>query len=314
MENIVITKCKTIMRKGSFMAFFLLLGCSTISPSPDIVAHRAGTADAPENTYVAIDTSLKNNVDAQWITVQPTINYKFVLYRPSDLSALTNMTGKISSYTLEQLSTANAATQFNQKNGTHYNIPDAAIPSLAETLLRYPTTQFYIDLKSPDADPALQAEAILTLLNETNAFSRTRFYSTNDDFIDALRAVSDKINVFESRDETRSMLANSLMAQTCSVNKTNVPSSTAKTRWYGFELRRKVEVVERYTLGEARSDATLVWDKSAIDCFKNNNNAYIILFGVNTIEDYQLAKELGANAVMVDSPKLFSDYKKSTSK
>ncbi len=314
MDNIIKIKYKANMPKGIFMAIFLLLGCATFSPTPDIVAHRAGTKDAPENTHLAIDMALKNKVDAVWISTQPAINYQFVLYRPSDLNALTEMEGKISSYTAEQLRTLNAATKFNQKRGTAYKTSEAFIPTLAETLLRYPKTQFYIDLKSPDADPTLQAEAILTLLHETNAFSRTRFYSTNENFINALKAASSRINLFESRDETRRVLANSLMAQTCSIDRSNEPSLTPKTRWYGFELRRKVEVVERYTLGEARSTATLVWDKSAIDCFRAQNNAYIILFGVNTIEDYQLAKELGADAVMVDSPQLFNEYKKSSSK
>ncbi|MEX6181967.1 hypothetical protein AB6G20_00190 [Providencia hangzhouensis] len=48
------------------------------------------------------------------------------------------------------------------------------------------------------------------------------------------------------------------------------------------------------------------WDKEAIDCFRKNGNAYIIVFGVNNDSDYQLAKEIGVDdAVMVDSPKAF---------
>jgi glycerophosphoryl diester phosphodiesterase len=96
------------------------------------------------------------------------------------------------------------------------------------------------------------------------------------------------------------MLANSVMSHQCTLE-----NDKSATRWYGFELHRKVEVVEKYTLGEARSPATLSWDKEAIDCFRKNGNAYIIVFGVNSDSDYQLAKEIGADAVMVDSPKAF---------
>lgn len=78
-----------------------------------------------------------------------------------------------------------------------------------------------------------------------------------------------------------------------------------KERWYGLELHRKVEVVEKYTLGEGRSNAVLSWDKEAVDCFRKNTNAHIIFFGINTPEDYKKAKKLGADGVMVDSPILF---------
>ncbi len=44
------------------------------------------------------------------------------------------------------------------------------------------------------------------------------------------------------------MLANIVMNHQCSIE-----NDKTTTRWYGFELHRKVEVVEKYTLGEARS-------------------------------------------------------------
>lgn len=52
---------KITIQKGFTVCLFLLIGFSAIgaSRSPEIVAHRAGTADAPENTYLAIDTALK---------------------------------------------------------------------------------------------------------------------------------------------------------------------------------------------------------------------------------------------------------------
>lgn len=299
---------KITIQKGFTVCLFLLIGFSAIgaSRSPEIVAHRAGTADAPENTYLAIDTALKNHADAIWISIQSTKDAKFVLYRPSDLNALTDMSGQISSYTANELKKANAAIKFNNKNKTKYTLPITAIPELQETLRRYPATQFYIDLKSPDTNATFQAKQLFNVLNKTNAFSRTRFYSTNSNYINALTTLSDKIQVFENRDKTRTILANSIMEHLCELPKAQITASNAgKKRWYGFELRRKVEVVEHYTLGEARSPATLIWDKSAIECFRKNDDAYIMLFGINTLEDYQLAKQLGADAVMVDSPKLF---------
>lgn len=279
----------------------LLLASQSVSAlSPKIVAHRAGTADAPENTTYAIDLAKENNADAIWLTVQLSKDNQLVLYRPSDLASLTDKKGMVSAYTAEQLSQINAAYQFSQKHGQSFPRQKTNITTLENVLQQYPGTTFYIDLKSPDASPDVQAKAILALLDKTNAFNQVRFYSTNDAFLKALHTLSSKIPLFESRDKTRTMLANIVMNHQCSVE-----NDKSVTRWYGFELHRKVEVIEKYTLGEARSPAILSWDKEAIDCFRKNGNAYIIVFGVNNESDYQLAKEIGVDAVMVNSPKAF---------
>ncbi|MNV63050.1 hypothetical protein D3C71_1556260 [compost metagenome] len=69
-----------------------------------------------------------------------------------------------------------------------------------------------------------------------------------------------------------------------------------------MELKREVEVVEKFTLGEGRSKAFLTWDKESIDCFRSQGPAHIILFGINTPADYQQALALGVDGVMVNSP------------
>lgn len=290
----------SVFKKSAVMGLLLLASQSAFALMPQIVAHRAGTADAPENTLYAIEQAKSNKADAIWLTVQLSKDNQLVLYRPSDLNALTDKSGVISDYSAKQLSQINAAYKFNQKNNQQLPTSQTTIVTLEDVLKKYPDTIFYIDLKSPDADPNTQAQAILALLNKTNAFNQVRFYSTNDAFLKALKPLSSKLQLFESRDETRTMLANSVMSHQCMLD-----NDKSATRWYGFELHRKVEVVEKYTLGEARSPATLSWDKEAIDCFRKNGNAYIIVFGVNSDSDYQLAKEIGADAVMVDSPKAF---------
>ncbi|ETS99521.1 glycerophosphodiester phosphodiesterase family protein [Providencia alcalifaciens] len=290
----------SVLKKSATIGLLLLVSQSAFALMPQIVAHRAGTADAPENTLYAIEQAKSNKADAIWLTVQLSKDNQLVLYRPSDLNALTDKSGVISDYSAKQLSQINAAYKFNQKNNQQLPTSQTTIVTLEDVLKKYPDTTFYIDLKSPDADPNTQSQAILALLNKTNAFNQVRFYSTNDAFLKVLKPLSSKLQLFESRDETRTMLANSVMSHQCMLD-----NDKSATRWYGFELHRKVEVVEKYTLGEARSPATLSWDKEAIDCFRKNGNAYIIVFGVNSDSDYQLAKEIGADAVMVDSPKAF---------
>ncbi|MFA3759892.1 glycerophosphodiester phosphodiesterase family protein [Yersinia sp. 2466 StPb PI] len=300
-----------IMATLLLSATFVVNAQSVTLAAPQIIAHRAGTADAPENTLPAIDKALSNGADAIWITLQLSKDNIPVLYRPIDLKELTDKSGTISGYTAQQLAKVDASVAYDNKHhiqpkaGTH-----TGIPTLDEVLKKYPDTTFYLDIKSPDANPITFAKALKETLTATSKgekdrFARTRVYSTDDNYLEALDKVNEtsdishKINRFESRNFTRTQLANITMDHKCELPADN------KERWYGLELHRKVQVVEKYTLGEGRSDAVLSWDKEAMDCFRRNTNAHIIFFGINTPEDYKKARELQANGVMVDSPALF---------
>ena len=73
-----------------------LLATTGAWAAPQLIAHRGGTGDAPENTLPAIKLALENNAEAIWVTVQLSRDGVPVLYRSSDLSALTNSEGKVS--------------------------------------------------------------------------------------------------------------------------------------------------------------------------------------------------------------------------
>ncbi len=301
----------TILLSTSFVTNANSATSTTSIDPPQIIAHRGGTADAPENTIPAIKKALENGANAIWVTLQLSKDDIPVLYRPSDLKELTNKSGKISSYSAEQLGQVDASVAYNEKHKIHPK-PDSpvGIPTLDKVLKTFPTTTFYLDLKSPDANPetfakALQKKLATTPKGEKNRLTRTRIYSTDDNYLNALDKVNKssddqhQIQRFESRDFTRTQLVNITMDHKC-----ELPADD-KDRWYGLELHRNVEVVEKYTLGEGRSKAILSWDKEAVDCFRKNTNAHIIFFGINKVEDYNEAKKLGANGVMVDSPALF---------
>lgn len=271
----------------------LLFLASAASASPAIVAHRGGTADAPENTLPAINLALENKADIVWITVQLSRDGVPVLYRPADLKALTNLQGKVSQYTTEELAKADASVKWKDK-GLPENLLNSPIPTLKSVLSAWPDTRFFIDIKSPDADPATMGNALLNVLKETNSLNRVRVYSTEDRYMAALPV---EIPRFVTRSETRTRLATISLSHECLP-----PSQKMDDYWYGLELNRKVEVVEKFTLGEGVSPATLTWDKEAVDCFRSQGNAHLIFIGVNSEEDYQKAKTLGAEGVLVDSP------------
>ncbi|HHB6838367.1 TPA: glycerophosphodiester phosphodiesterase family protein, partial [Klebsiella michiganensis] len=133
-----------------------LLIASSACAAPQLIAHRGGTGDAPENTLPAIKLALENKAEAIWITVQLSQDGVPVLYRPSDLSALTDHTGKISSFSAAELTRMDAGWTWGGE--THpWRGKNATIPTLQSVLEQWPQTFFYIDIKSPDADPAIMA-------------------------------------------------------------------------------------------------------------------------------------------------------------
>ncbi|HGM5241046.1 TPA: glycerophosphodiester phosphodiesterase family protein, partial [Serratia marcescens] len=212
------------------------LAASAVGHAPAIVAHRGGTADAPENTRIAIETALKNGADAIWITQQESKDGVIVLYRPSDLKALTNRQGPVSAYTTAQLAETDAGWAFARGDTHPFRGQGIDIPRLDDVLKAFPHVTFYLDIKSPDADPAQFGQALLATLESTDSLNRIRVYSTDAKYLQALPTA---IPRFESRDETRTLLANITMAHQCDVKPDN-----RQPRWYGLELKREVEVVE----------------------------------------------------------------------
>lgn len=262
--------------------------------NPLIIANCANTLDAP-NTIAAIKLALKNQADMIWISVQLSKDKKFILYAPNDLYALSKKQGKISDFTLDKLEQIEISSSSKKENiWTKENL---SIPSLEEVLKTFSQTKFFIDLKSPDADENEQATLLLDLLKKTKSLNRVRIYSANDKYILAL---SGEIPKFATRSKTRAKLLDISLAHKCDLKGDN-------GIYYGFELQKPVKVSENYALGEGMSDATLIWDKEAIDCFKQNEGK-VVLFGINSKEDYDKALELGADALLVDNPKDILSY------
>ncbi|QHB32804.1 glycerophosphodiester phosphodiesterase [Yersinia canariae] len=286
--------------KLSFTALLLLFYLQNTFATPMIVAHRAGTADHPENTLHAIEMSLQNNANVIWLSIQFTKNGIPILYRPSDLEELTDGHGPVSALDWEELQQLDAAYHFDIQGQYIYRGLGIKIPSLRQVLVSYPNAEFILDIKSPDADPDTMTEKFNKLLTETNSLDRVRFYSTEKKYLAALPKT---MNKFKPRNRTRRILANAIMANHCEFTKIqNEESSKRSDEYHAFELKRDVKIVEKFTLGKGTSRVQLIWNPQAIACFRQNHNTKVLLIGINSYQDYQIAKNLGVDYVMVDSP------------
>ncbi|QZL04827.1 hypothetical protein K2224_18155 [Streptomyces sp. BHT-5-2] len=266
-----------------------------------VIAHRAGTADFPENTVRAVDGALAHKVDMMWLSVQVSRDGVPVLYRPGDLSALTDGMGRVADHDAAELTRLNAGFQFKDASGDHpYRKHPTPLPTLEEALRRIPQRMgVLLDMKSPDAQtlvPAI-AKTLDALQSEgRKEWQRVRFYSTEKPNLDAM-ASHPRARLFEDRDTTRTRLVTSRLTGNC----LNAPR---KGTWAAFELRRDVTVAEKFTLGEGRSpvNKALMWDRTAAACFHTHPGVRTVLIGIETKDDYTTAQGLGAYAVLADSP------------
>ncbi|WP_408734131.1 glycerophosphodiester phosphodiesterase family protein [Paraburkholderia bannensis] len=294
----------TLRVPASAVAMALLLAACADGPAsmrvaqrvPLVIAHRAGTGDAPENTLVAIRSALANHADAIWLTVQLSRDGVPVLYRPTDLAALTDAHGPVAAKTAAELAHVNAGWQFRSQDAWPYRRTPVGIPTLAEALAAIPAdVPVMLDMKALPAAP--QVAAVARVLDDADAWNRVLLYSTEAAYQQAFAAWP-RARVFESRDATRGRLASVALAHTCEAP----PPANA---WTAFEWRRSIDLTERFTLGEAHSavaDAQL-WSPQAVQCFRTNPNVHIVAIGVNNAADYQAAACAGVDDVLADSPR-----------
>jgi glycerophosphoryl diester phosphodiesterase len=303
---------RTICAASALSAALLVSACgagSAAQPSvdaaastlPRIVAHRGGTADAPENTLEAIRLAIANHADAIWLTVQLSADGVPVLYRPADLSALTDAKGTVASQTAAQLARVNAGWSFKGTDGSHpypYRARPAYIPTLSDALRAIPAHMpVMLDMKATPAEP--QAQAVARVLTEEGAWSRVTIYSTDDAYQRSF-AVYPQARVFESRDATRLRLLRALLSGQCD-------DAPAAHTWTAFELHRVLQVTETFTLGEGRSEVSAtLWTPATVACFKQQPDVRIVAIAVNTADDYRAMACLGVDAVLSDSPQQMS--------
>ncbi|MFP6561304.1 glycerophosphodiester phosphodiesterase family protein [Paraburkholderia sp. B3] len=276
-------------------------GHPAATAAPLVIAHRGGTGDAPENTLAAIRMAIANHADMIWLTVQLSRDGVPVLYRPADLSALTDASGPVASKTAAELAGVNAGWRFATKDAAGnmiypYRAAPVGIPTLAAALAGIPPgIPVILDMKALPARP--QAAAVARVLTAGEAWGRVRLYSTEAAYQQAFAAWP-QARLFESRDATRERLATVALARACEAPP---PAGT----WAAFEFRRQVDLVERFTLGEGRSavnDATL-WSASAVQCFRTHPDVHLVAIAVNSAADYKAAACAGVDAVLADSPK-----------
>lgn len=131
------------------------------------IAHRGASGYAPEHTLYSYDKS-HNELGASYIEIdlQMTKDGHLVAMHDETVDRTTNGTGRVDSYTLDELKKLDAGSKFNKQHPEYADdqYKGAKVPTLDEILERYGTdANYYIETKSPDVYPGMEEKLLNTL-------------------------------------------------------------------------------------------------------------------------------------------------------
>lgn len=164
-------------------------------PSPWLVAHRGGSLLAPENTFPAFDRALALGADAVETDVHLTRDGVVVVFHDDDTEGITGSAGTIEGRTLAEVQGLDAAHGFSLDGGQTFPLRGRGVrvPTLAETLMRYPALRFSVDAKGQDA--AL-AEALVRVVQQAGAVHRVCLGSFFDEQAERIGALLPEVARF----------------------------------------------------------------------------------------------------------------------
>jgi glycerophosphoryl diester phosphodiesterase len=136
---------------------------------PLVFAHRGGAALAPENTIVAFDRGLALGADGLELDVRLSRDGVPVVHHDETLERTTNLRGRVSSFTADELSRADAGYHFEDAGEPAFRARGHGVPRLQEVLERYPGRRIIIEMKD---NRGAMANAVLDVVRAARALDR----------------------------------------------------------------------------------------------------------------------------------------------
>jgi glycerophosphoryl diester phosphodiesterase len=129
------------------------------SDRPLIIAHQGGALLAPSNTLLAFEQAYNLGVDILEFDIHMTKDGHLVGIHDATVDRTTNGTGRVDSYTLEELQQLDAGYWFEDLDGNlSYRGKGAYIPTVEEIFTQFPDIRMNIEIK--DSYPLGKASQI----------------------------------------------------------------------------------------------------------------------------------------------------------
>jgi glycerophosphoryl diester phosphodiesterase len=138
-------------------------GAAYLAGAPLLIAHRGGSALAPENTMEAFRRAIDWwRADILELDVQPTRDGEAVVFHDATLDRTTDGSGPVAAHTLDQLRQLDAGFRYRAGDGssTPFRGAGITVPTLTEVLDAFPTVRVNVEIK----DGRAQGRVLETVL------------------------------------------------------------------------------------------------------------------------------------------------------
>lgn len=130
-----------------------------------VIAHRGASAYAPDHTLVAYEMAVQMDADYIELDLQLTKDGKLVALHDAVIS-LQDVDRTVADITLDELKLYSPGEEFNEENPTYATAAyeDLHVVGLDEIVRHFGnTTNYYIEIKSPNSYPGIEAELLRQL-------------------------------------------------------------------------------------------------------------------------------------------------------
>lgn len=171
-----------------------------IAPRPLVIAHRGGSALAPENTIAAFDEGLRLGADALELDVHLSADGVPVVHHDARLDRTTDASGPIAARTTDELARVDAGARFVREGRTPFRALGIGIPTFADVLRRYPDTPVIVELKVNTVEMAM---ALLRVIRQADAVERVCAAGFGYRSLAAIRRAVPELATSASNEEVR---------------------------------------------------------------------------------------------------------------
>ena len=290
MKKFVLTIVGVLLFTGVLWAVLVMYGQTKkyqpkenafFSDKIEIIAHRGGAIESPENTLFAFENavSLSPNVILEF-DVHYTKDKQIVVFHDERLDRTTNAQGFVKDLSLEEIKKLDAAYNFQDESSQNiYRGKGLQVPTLIEVLEKYPDTRMIIEVKPNDRD---LAKDLYELVKKYNRLDKTILGSTHSRLVQYLRSLDEKILTTAGEDEVLRtlMLLNIKLGSLDSMN------------------------ADAYCIPEVHSGIKVFSSELLEELNKRYKKAYI--WTVNDTEDMKRLIEQKAHGIITDRPKALS--------
>lgn len=248
--------------------------------APLIIAHGGSKQLFPENTMLAFDGVIPYCPDVLEMDITLTSDSFLITHHDPTINRLSNGTGKVAEYSLEEIRKFNFAHNFKDLNGNYLYRDSLIPPALLEDVIAKYGQQFLFCIEMKDYPTQLgqrAARELLRLLRKYKMESRTMVACFDDEILAYFRTISDgKIYTSSAKGQTKQFVIMTL----CGTGNFFTGKSDAlqiPVRRDGFNL-----------------------DKKSLIRTAHRKNMAVHYWTINEEEEMRRLIELGADGIITD--------------